>query len=118
MLETAFTLRGHHTDTYERGLDFLDAFKGQEKLPYDLLLVDLMLPGGLSGLETVQSLRQMMPSTSTMPVIFITGAGHVEVEHARATMPSAPIILKPFHYAEVLKIVEQEIARARATPEQ
>lgn len=110
LLTTVLTMHGHQASTFERGFDLLEACKGKDELPYDALLVDLMLPD-LSGVQTVQALHQIMPSSLHIPLLFITGAGHQEIANARRELPDIQIIEKPFHYAELIKDIEKIIAQ-------
>ncbi len=77
---------------------------------YDLLLLDLVLPG-LSGLEILQRVRQANP---TLPVIILTARGdeHDRVEGLRRGADD--YVVKPFSVKELLARVE---AVLRRTPE-
>ena len=77
---------------------------------YDLLLLDLVLPG-TSGLEILQSVRESRP---TLPVIILTARGeeHDRVEGLRKGADD--YVVKPFSVKELLARVE---AVLRRTPE-
>lgn len=77
---------------------------------YDLLLLDLVLPGK-SGLEILQQVREVRP---TLPVIILTARGeeHDRVEGLRKGADD--YVVKPFSVKELLARVE---AVLRRTPE-
>lgn len=87
---------------------FLDgsAFFGTlQDTAYDLVLVDLNLPGNVSGLQVIMSLREMMPH---VPIIIISGASKGLLASVHTLYPTIVIIRKPFKTNELI----QEVAAA------
>lgn len=105
MLKTAFTLRGHEIYSYKTGFAFLHSFQIEQQ-PLDVLMLDLLLPGGLSGEETLQSFYQLSP-TSTLPIIVITGAGDPTIQRVQQQFPLIPIVAKPPSLRKLIQLIEQ-----------
>lgn len=80
--------------------------------PYDLLLLDLVLPGK-GGLEILRAVRQTRP---TLPVIILTarGAENDRVEGLRAGADD--YVVKPFSVKELLARVEAVLRRSPQRP--
>ncbi len=77
---------------------------------YDLLLLDLVLPGK-SGLEILQLVRETRP---TLPVIILTARGDEQDRVAGLRQGADDYMVKPFSVKELLARVE---AVLRRTPE-
>ena len=71
-----------------------------------VLLLDLGLPGGLSGIEVARRLRQLSPS---LPIVFVSG--HADRELLWTAVPGARLLRKPFQteelYAEVRRCLDE-----------
>jgi DNA-binding response OmpR family regulator len=77
---------------------------------YDLLLLDLVLPGG-DGLDILREVRRLRP---TLPVIILTARG-AEADRVRGLHDGADdYVVKPFSVKELLARIE---AVLRRTPE-
>lgn len=80
-----------------------------------LVLMDLRLPGGVSGLEATRGLKEN-PTTSRVPVIALTAS---VTEHDRGLALAAGcsgFIGKPIRINELPQMVEEFIRRGAATP--
>jgi two-component system, sensor histidine kinase and response regulator len=88
----------HVADSGERALDALDAISADERL--DLVLLDILMPSGMDGIETCRRLkfREVMRTT---PVIFLTGKDDRETMMLAFEAGGADYVLKPFN-ADVL----------------
>jgi DNA-binding response OmpR family regulator len=75
---------------------------------YDLLLLDLVLPGG-SGLEILRAVRDVRPQ---MPVIILTARGDENDRVAGLRMGADDYVVKPFSVRELLARVEAVLRRA------
>ena len=73
---------------------------------YDLLLLDLMLPG-MTGEELIAQLRK----TQTMPIIVISAKTAQEDKVETLTMGADDFITKPFDLQEVLARVKAQLRR-------
>lgn len=76
--------------------------------PYDLLLVDWMLPG-LPGLEVC---RQLRAARHTTPIIFLTAKDTVADTVAGLQAGANDYIKKPFHFAELLERIRVQLRPA------
>lgn len=96
------------------GYDCRPAFSGSEaelwssQYDYDLILLDLMLPG-LTGEEFIGRLRQ---AGKTMPVIVLSAKTGVEDRVNVLKLGADDFIPKPFDNNEVLARVEAQLRRA------
>ncbi|HEY8611189.1 MAG TPA: response regulator, partial [Roseomonas sp.] len=66
------TEAGHSVEHRDNGRDGLFAAAGE---PFDLLVLDRMLPGGVDGLRLVETLRAQDNRT---PVLFLTALSAVD----------------------------------------
>lgn len=80
--------------------------------PFDLLLLDLMLPR-MSGFDVCRELRRRGIET---PVIMLTARGQVVDKVVGLKLGADDYVTKPFEMAELLARVEAHLRRAPATP--
>ncbi len=96
----------------DAGYDCRQAFSGSEaallaeQYSYDLILLDLMLPG-LTGEEFIQRLRK----DRTMPVIVLSAKAGLEDRVNVLKLGADDFIPKPFDNAEVLARIEAQLRR-------
>ena len=82
-----------------------------EEAPFDLLILDWMLPG-VSGLEICRRLRAR-DATRTLPVIMLTARGE-EAERVRGLAVGADdYVVKPFSVPELMARVKALLRRAK-----
>ncbi|MBN2507700.1 MAG: response regulator transcription factor [Verrucomicrobia bacterium] len=100
------------------GFDVLQAANGRDGLAqalratYDLLLLDLILPGP-SGFDILQAVHEARP---TLPVIILTARGE-EADRVRGLRLGADdYVVKPFSVRELLARVEAVLRRSPARP--
>lgn len=82
--------------------------------PYDLLLVDWMLPG-LTGLEVC---RQLRAGHNAVPLIFLTAKDTVQDTIAGLQAGANDYIKKPFHFDELLERIRVQLRPLPASTEQ
>lgn len=98
----------------DAGYDCRPAFSGSEaalwagQYSYDLVLLDLMLPG-LTGEEFIAQMRQK----KTMPIIVLSAKAGVESRVNVLKLGADDFIPKPFDNSEVLARVEAQLRRYR-----
>jgi DNA-binding response OmpR family regulator len=100
------------------GCETLEAGNGRDgldmalKFSYDLLLLDLILPGK-DGLEILRELRESRP---TVPVIVLTARG-AESDRVRGLKLGADdYVVKPFSVKELLARIEAVLRRSPGRP--
>ncbi|MBS4208455.1 response regulator transcription factor [Bacillus sp. FJAT-50079] len=95
VLELELTYEGYETGKALDGLDGLAMFR-EEK--WDLILLDVMLPG-LSGIEV---LRRIRSSESNVPIILLTAKDSIEDKVSGLDLGANDYITKPFQIEELL----------------
>lgn len=93
----------------QAGLDLLRTH------PVDLVLLDLILPGGLSGYAACETFRSLRPD---VPVVFVSGAFTSEADARLAERVGATGFLrKPFGRDELLAVVARALAEREQRPQ-
>ena len=109
-LSIALELAGHEVSAFTYGSSLLETiFTGpgmQYSLPYDLVIVDILLPGNMSGLQTIDSLQQTI-APGELPMIIISAAAREELELVAARVPHIPLLRKPFKMQVLLQLIEE-----------
>jgi PAS domain S-box-containing protein len=83
----------------------VEALLEVEKTSPDIVLMDIVLKGKLSGIETVEKMRQV----NNVPVVYLTAyADAGTLERAKLTEPYG-YILKPFEERELQSIIEMAL---------
>lgn len=122
LLHEVLSERGYHTEIAMTGEDALEKV---QRIPFDVILSDICLPG-LSGIEVLRAVRSRgLPAR----VILISGFANLEMALEALREGAVDLIPKPIHDLElVLRSVERALARrpeiaaapespeARATP--
>ena len=109
-LETLLTFEGYQVDVAEDGTSGLAALEAK---PYDLALLDLMMPDR-SGLDVLKDLRQRDVET---PVMVITAYGSVENAVAAIKLGANDFVTKPWNNDKLLIEIEQTISQRRLVRE-
>lgn len=107
-MTVALNLYGHQVEQYATGDSLLEQLSPShgDTLPYDIMLVDLNLPGKASGQDVIASIRSH-PSTEHLPIVIMTGAHARDILMAQEKFPSIPIIKKPFRMRELLDVIHE-----------
>ncbi|HWG80445.1 MAG TPA: PAS domain S-box protein [Stellaceae bacterium] len=79
-----------------------------ERDTVDLLLSDIVMPGGMSGLELADRARRLH---CALPVLLTTGYAEA-IDHAVARRPSIELLRKPFRPRELGAKVQQMLSAA------
>jgi DNA-binding response OmpR family regulator len=80
--------------------------------PYDLLLLDLVLPG-CEGLDILRAVREVRP---TQPVIILTARGEENDRVEGLRLGADDYVVKPFSVKELLARVEAVLRRSPERP--
>ncbi len=111
IVEDEFLIRMTLAETLvDEGFEVAEAETGSEALAllaepetdFALLLTDIQLPGGMSGLSLARSAREHRPD---LPVIYVTGRPNSMTGSVRS--PHDVCIAKPYLPSEVAAIVHQ-----------
>ena len=92
-------------------VDADDARRRLAGLRFDLIVLDVMMPGETDGIELTRSLRE----TSDAPVLLLTARGEAEDRIAGLEAGADDYLPKPFEPRELLLRVEAVLRRARRT---
>ena len=95
--------------TCERAFDGMEAADKLEGEPFDLVLLDIMLPE-VNGYELLDFIKPM-----GIPVIFITAKGSMEDKVRGLRLGADDYLVKPFEIVELLARVEAVLRRAGKT---
>jgi PAS domain S-box-containing protein len=101
----------HVAERYLRAMGFrvISAHSGEEALTQlaevrnvDLLFTDIMMPGGMNGIELAERVRREHPE---MPVLLCTG--YVDELASRAGASAFPVLTKPYRESELAERLRQ-----------
>ena len=106
LLDMSLTAAGYTCDCCGNGMDAADAVNQRR---YDLILLDVMLPG-LDGFELMEYIAPM-----NIPVIFITARDSVRDRVRGLKLGADDYIVKPFEIAELLARMETVLRRYNKT---
>lgn len=106
LLDMSLTSAGYTCDCVFTGIEAADAVNSRR---YDLILLDVMLPG-IDGFELMEYLAPM-----EIPVIFITARSAVKDRIKGLKLGADDYITKPFEIAELLARVETVLRRYHKT---
>ena len=70
--------------------------------PFDLLFTDIVLPGGMNGVEIAAQAKRLQPE---IKVIFTTGYAEHALAHNGILDPGMTLVTKPYRRAELLEAV-------------
>ena len=107
LLSYNLTKEGYHVSSISDGEE---ALKKVREGTFDLLLLDLMLPG-IQGMELCRMLRNE-PKTKNLPIIMITAKGDEVDRILGLEMGADDYITKPFSTRELLARVKAVLRRA------
>ena len=94
---------GYSVDTAASGREAIEKARARE---YAIYFVDLKMPGGLDGIETMMEIRKLQKEAS---VIIITAYATVDTAIAAMKEGAQEYVVKPCHPQEVSLLVERII---------
>ena len=106
LLDMSLTAAGYCCECLDNGVAAADAVENQR---YDLILLDVMLPG-IDGFELMEFLAPL-----EIPVIFITARSALKDRIKGLKLGADDYIVKPFEIAELLARVETVLRRYHKT---
>ncbi|HTJ95463.1 MAG TPA: oxygen response regulator transcription factor FixJ [Pararobbsia sp.] len=100
---------GYRVQTYASAEQFLDAYPSTAA-GVGCLILDVRMQG-MSGLELQE---RLIADNVSLPIIFVTGHGDVPMAVSTMKKGAMDFIEKPFDEAELRKLVERMLDKARA----
>ena len=100
-----FEKYGHRVDAAASGFEALEKL---EKVPFDLLFVDIKMPG-MDGIELLEKVKQEYSETI---VVIITAYGSIDTAVQAMKLGASDYLLKPFK-PEQLSLVMEKIAHQK-----
>ncbi|XID90178.1 response regulator transcription factor [Paenibacillaceae bacterium WGS1546] len=107
LLEIELELEGYRVTRLGDGAAALQAYRGNR---WDLVLLDIMLPG-MSGIELLRRIRAQDDQT---PVILLTAKGSVEDKVSGLDFGANDYITKPFRIEELLARIRASLRQRAA----
>lgn len=108
-LKQATTEAGYATEVIDDGLQALQMAK---TLPFDVILLDVMLPG-MNGFDVC---RQLRAANIMTPILIITARDTIEDKLAGLDGGADDYIVKPFQVAELLARIRALLRRGNSSP--
>jgi signal transduction histidine kinase/CheY-like chemotaxis protein len=104
---TATLLRreGHQVDVASSGQDAVSAVA---TLPYDLVLMDIFMPG-MSGLEAARRIRALGGPAATIPIVALTANACSEDQAACAAAGMNHMLAKPATLRDLLDVIARYV---------
>ncbi|MGE1163620.1 response regulator transcription factor [Peribacillus simplex] len=109
LLELELEIEGYQTG---RAMDGYEALEAYQSSKWDLILLDVMLPG-ISGIEL---LRKIRTKNTVTPVILLTAKGSVEDKVSGLDLGANDYITKPFQIEELLARIRAVLRMRTAAP--
>jgi two-component system OmpR family response regulator len=106
-VKKGLTESGHTVDLADNGRDgmFLAASE-----PYDVMVLDRMLPGGVDGLGIIEALRR---TGSKVPILILSALSEVDERIKGLKAGSDDYLVKPFAFGELLARIDALVRRAQ-----
>ena len=107
-VKKGLTEAGHTVDHADNGRDgmFLSVSE-----PYDAIILDRMLPGGIDGLGIIEALRK---SGNRIPVLILSALGDVDERIRGLKSGGDDYLAKPFAFGELLARLDALLRRSQA----
>ena len=96
--------KGYEVTTVSNGTDAIDLC---QQSSFDLVLLDEQMPG-LSGLETLQRIKQISPAT---PVVMVTKSEEENIMEQAIGQKIADYLIKPVNPNQILLVLKKNIHR-------
>ena len=109
VIKKKLTLENYSVDTCDNGIDALDFI---DLAPYDLILLDIMLPK-LDGLSVLDNIRK---NNNTTPVILLTANDSIKDKVTGLDLGADDYLIKPFSFDELLARIRALTRRNSENP--
>jgi CheY-like chemotaxis protein len=110
MLKSMLTLAGYAVELTQNGKEAIEAYDqaGKANKPFDAVIMDLTIPGGMGGKEAVGKLLEIDPKAK---VIVSSGYSTDPVMHDYKKYGFSAVISKPYSIGELEKTLHQVLHR-------
>lgn len=98
---------GHTVDHADNGRDGMFLGAGE---PYDVIVMDRMLPGAIDGLGIIEALRK---SGNRTPILILSALGDVSERIRGLASGGDDYLVKPFSFGELLARLEALVRRSQ-----
>lgn len=96
LIRATFDQRNYHVQNAFDGLDVQNIIaKKEAERPFDLIILDMMLPGNMNGLDIFKWLRSQAKTADT-PIIVLSGITGIEQRVEMMSLGADDYITKPF----------------------
>ncbi|HZR39127.1 MAG TPA: response regulator [Ktedonobacteraceae bacterium] len=108
VLKAALELTGYTVQDYHDATEFLASIHSEHSSPpadlFDLIIVDFLLPGELTGIQVISQVRRIYPD---LPAFLISAAPIHTLVAATRDYPDIKVIQKPFRVSALLTAIEK-----------
>lgn len=88
-----------------------EALKALEEKLYDVVLLDIKMPGGMDGIETLREIKRLQP---LVEVVLLTGHASVETSIEGMKLGAFDYLLKPMKFEDLLMKLAQAFEKKAA----
>ena len=99
VLDSLLTAEGYEVELARNGEEGLDKF---QQRAFDLVLLDVFLPGGMNGIEVLRRIRSINP---TVKVIMVTGNTDPLLAREALELGALAYVDKPFDFDYLKRVV-------------
>lgn len=107
MMQEMLQTNRHIVSAYQDGSDFLAALQLEEPTaippPFDILFVDLILSGDITGEHVIHQVRMMYPH---LPIVVISAVAASHLEAVTKRYPGVRALQKPFRLRDLFAAIE------------
>ncbi len=107
MIQEMLQTIGHIVSAYQDGSDILAALHLEEPTaippPFDILFVDLILSGDVTGEQVIHQVRMKCPD---LPIVVISAVAASHLEAVTKRYPGVRALQKPFRLRDLFAAIE------------
>lgn len=108
LVKTGLEEHNYNVTTIPDGLEALHTFQEGK---FDLLILDIMMPG-MNGIEVCRQIRQ---TNKDVPILMLTALGSIDDKVLGLNSGADDYLVKPFHFKELLARIEAMVRRLQNT---
>jgi CheY-like chemotaxis protein len=112
LIEGVLLSKGHHVTCVSNALDALDKL---ENFPFDLIITDIMMPGGVTGFDLTRSIRKN-EKYGTTPIIIVTGRREARDVEKGIEAGTDDYLVKPIDPDILLSKVDSLLSKSQKSP--